>query len=167
MAVDKYAYAYPEDPIVAGLIAQSGTVSGGNSNDVTNSNFTYVASQIGCASPDKDKEFACMQNANASVIIEVYNKYNASTNGGRSLSFSPAPDELTSFSNYTDRQIRGRFAKVPTILSQVDNEGSSLLPFVPTGPNQTAVDSFTRSIATCPDAQGALYVLLSTVVSTG
>ncbi|KAH5352965.1 hypothetical protein HBI29_158760 [Parastagonospora nodorum] len=156
MAVDKYAYAYPEDPIVAGFIAQSGTVSGGNSDDATNSNFTYVASQIGCGSSDKDKEFTCMQNANASVIIEVYNKYNASANGGRSLSFSPAPDELTNFSNYTDRQIRGQFAKVPTILSQVDNEGSSLLPFVPTGPNQTAVDAFTRSIATCPGAEGAL-----------
>jgi hypothetical protein len=167
MAVDKFAYAYPDDPIVAGFIAQSGTVAGGNSNDATHSNFTYVASQIGCASPDKDKEFACMQNANASAIIQVYNKYNASANGGRSLSFSPAPDELTSFSNYTDRQIRGRFARVPTILSQVDNEGASLLPFVPAGPNQTAVDAFTRSIATCPGAQGALYVLLSIIVSTG
>jgi hypothetical protein len=167
MAVDKFAYAYPDDPIVAGFIAQSGTVAGGNSNDATHSNFTYVASQIGCASPDKDKEFACMQNANASAIIQVYNKYNASANGGRSLSFSPAPDELTSFSNYTDRQIRGRFARVPTILSQVDNEGASLLPFVPAGPNQTAVDAFTRSIATCPGAQVALYVLLSIIVSTG
>lgn len=167
MAVDKYAYAYPEDPIVTGFIAQSGTVASGNSNDMTNSNFTYVASQIGCASPDKDKEFTCMQSADASVIIDVYNKYNASVNGGRSLSFNPAPDELTNFANYTDRQIRGRFAKVPTILSQVDNEGASLLPFVPSGPNQTAVDTFTRSIATCPGAQGALYVLLSIIVSRG
>ncbi|KAL5113981.1 hypothetical protein ACEQ8H_008127 [Pleosporales sp. CAS-2024a] len=158
MSVDKYAYAYPEDPIVTGFIAQSGTVSSGNSNDATHSNFSYVASQIGCASSshDKDEEFACMQAANASAIIDVYNKYNSSANGGRPLSFTPAPDDMTSFANYTDRQVRGRFARVPTILAQVDNEGASLLPYIATGPNQTAVDAFTRSISTCPDAQGAL-----------
>ncbi|KAF2828752.1 alpha/beta-hydrolase [Ophiobolus disseminans] len=156
MAVDKYAYAYPEDPIVKGFIAQSGTSSGGNSNDLTYSNFTYVASQVGCSSSRKDEEFACMQKVNASAIIEVYNKYNASANGGQSLAFNPAPDNITSFSNYTDRQLRGRFAKLPTILSQVDNEGASLVPYVPSGPNQTAVNAFTRNIATCPGAQGAL-----------
>ena len=156
MAVDKYAYAYPEDPIVKGFIAQSGTASGGSSSDVTQSNFTYVASKVGCASSNKDDEFACMQEADAKAIIEVYNKYNASANGGRSLSFQPFPDDMTSFSNYTDRQARGRFARLPTLLSQVDNEGASLVPYIPSGPNQTAVDAFTRNIATCPDAQGAL-----------
>lgn len=156
MAVDKYAYAYPEDPIVKGFIAQSGTASGGSSNDITNSNFSYVASQVGCSSSNKDEEFACMQKADAKAIIKVYNEYNASANAGRSLSFQPSPDDITSFSNYTDRQMRGRFARLPTILSQVDNEGASLVPYNPAGPNQTAVDAFTRSISTCPGAQGAL-----------
>lgn len=156
MAVDKYAYAYPEDPIVTGFIAQSGTASGGSSSDSTYSNFTYVASQVGCSSNSKDEEFACMQRVDAKTIIEVYNKYNASANGGRSLSFQPAPDDITSFSNYTDRQLRGQFARLPTILSQVDNEGASLVPYNPAGPNQTVVDAFTRNIATCPGAQGAL-----------
>ena len=156
MAVDKYAYAYPEDPIVKGFIAQSGTSSGGSSSDLTYSNFTYVASQVGCVSANKDEEFACMQKVDANTIIKVYNEYNASANGGRSLSFQPAGDNITSFSNYTDRQLRGRFAKVPTILAQVDNEGASLVPYNPNGPNQTAVDAFTRSIATCPGAKGAL-----------
>ncbi|KAJ8116018.1 hypothetical protein OPT61_g2465 [Boeremia exigua] len=156
MAVDKYAYAYPEDPIVKGFIAQSGTASGGASNDPTNSNFTYLASQVGCSSTQKDEIFSCMQKANATAIIEVLNKYNATANGGRSLSFAPSPDNITSFSNYTDRQLRGRFAKLPTILAQVNNEGASLVAFNPAGPNQTAVDAFTRSIATCPGASGAL-----------
>ncbi len=156
MAVDKYAYAYPEDPIVKGFIAQSGTASGGASNDPTNSNFTYLASQVGCSSINKDEIFSCMQRANATAIIEVLNKYNATANGGRSLSFAPSPDNSTSFSNYTDRQLRGRFAKLPTILSQVDNEGASLVAYNPAGPNQTAVDAFTRNIATCPGARGAL-----------
>lgn len=156
MAVDKYAYAYPEDPIVKGFIAQSGTASGGSSNDPTNSNFTYLASQIGCSSADKDEVFSCMQKANATAIIEVLNKYNATANGGRSLSFNPSPDNVTSFSNYTNRQLRGRFAKLPIILSQVNNEGASLVAYNPAGPNQTVVEAFTRNIATCPGAQGAL-----------
>ncbi|PSN61504.1 alpha/beta-hydrolase [Corynespora cassiicola Philippines] len=157
MAVDKYAYAWPTDPIVKGFIAQSGTASGGSSPDLTGSNFTYVASQLGCASSNKDEEFSCMQNVNASAIIELYNKYNASMNGGRSLSFQPAPDDMTSFANYTDRQSRGLFAQLPTIMSQVDNEGATLVSYTPgSAPNQTAVEAFTRNIATCPGAQGAL-----------
>ncbi|KAH7075741.1 Alpha/Beta hydrolase protein [Paraphoma chrysanthemicola] len=156
MGVDKYAYAWPTDPIVKAFIAQSGTASSGNSNDPINSNFTYVASQLGCSSPSKDEEFACMQKKDATAIIEVYNKYNASANGGRSLSFNPSPDGITSFSNYTDRQVRGLFAKLPIIIAQVDNEGASLVAFSPAGPNQTAVDAFTRNIATCPGAQAAL-----------
>ncbi|KAF2649768.1 alpha/beta-hydrolase [Lophiostoma macrostomum CBS 122681] len=156
MSVDKYNYAYWTDPIVKGFIAQSGTADGIALGDPTGSNFTYVASQVGCVSDGKDDEFACMQKANASDIIAVYNTYNATENGGQSLSFSPTPDNYTSFSNNTDRAARGLFAKLPTILSQVNNEGASLVPYDPAGPNQTAVDAFTRSLATCPIARGAL-----------
>ncbi|OSS52963.1 hypothetical protein B5807_02591 [Epicoccum nigrum] len=156
MAVDKYTYAYPEDPIVRGFIAQSGAAVGGSSSDFAHSNFTYLAGQVGCGQAGDDALFACMQKANASTIISVLNTYNATQNGGRSLSFQPAADNSTSFSNYTDRALRGRFARLPTLFSQVDNEGASLVSYVPTGPNQSAVDAFTRSIATCPQAQGAL-----------
>ncbi|KAF2036120.1 alpha/beta-hydrolase [Setomelanomma holmii] len=156
MGVDKYAYAYATDPIVKGFIAQSGTALSGNSNDPTNSNFTYVAAQLGCMSSNKDEDLACMQKKDAKSIINVYNKYNATSNGGKSLSFNPSLDKVTSFANYTDRQVRGLFARLPTILAQVDNEGASLVVYNPAGPNQTAVDAFTRSISTCPIAQGAL-----------
>jgi carboxylesterase type B len=130
-----------------------------NQVDPTGSNFTYVAAQVGCTSSDKDQEFACMQSANASAIIAVYNKYNATLNGGLGLSFQPAPDNMTDFSNYADRRARGLFAKVPTVYSSVDNEGASLVAYNPAGPNQTAVDALTRNIATCPGAAAALYVL--------
>ncbi|KAF2638735.1 alpha/beta-hydrolase [Massarina eburnea CBS 473.64] len=156
MAVDKYTYAYPTDPIVRGFIVQSGAATGGSFLDPTGSNFTYVASQVGCSQTDKDEQFACMQGVDAMIIIDVYNKYNASANGGQSLSFQPGPDNQTSFANYPDLQARGLFARVPTVYQQVDNEGSSLVAYVPSGPNQTAVDAFTRSISTCPQAKAAL-----------
>jgi hypothetical protein len=160
-AVDKYNYAYPNDPLVKGFIVQSGTSSMANQIDPTGSNFTYVASQVGCTSSDKDEEFLCMQSADAGTIIAVYNKYNATLNGNLGLSFQPAPDNMTDFSNYADRRSRGLFSKVPTVYSSVDNEGASLVAYKPAGPNQTAVDALTRSIATCPGAAAALYVLIT------
>jgi len=132
-----------------------------NQIDPTGSNFTYVASQVGCTSSDKDEEFVCMQSVDAGTIIAVYNKYNATLNGGLGLSFQPAPDNMTDFSNYADRRLRGLFSKVPTVYSSVDNEGASLVAYNPAGPNQTAVDALTRSIATCPGEAAALYVFLT------
>lgn len=111
-SVDKYAYAWPDDPIVHGLIADSGVASllGKSASDT--SNFTYVAQQVGCKQQDPDQSFACMQKANAQDIISVLNKYNASVNGGRSLSFVPAGDNETSFDSYTAIRSEGKFARV-------------------------------------------------------
>lgn len=159
-SVDMYTYAYPYDPLVRGFIAQSGLAdSSTRTFDPSGRNFTYVASQVGCdASASADDILSCMQSAPASSIIEVYNKYNASQNNGATLSFGPIPDDETVFSNYTDRQARGLFARLPMIISQTNNEGSSLLPYSPSGPagGQAAVDQFTRGIATCPASRGAL-----------
>lgn len=156
-SVDYYNYAYPNDPIVAGFIAQSGVASNGGAPDPTGSNFTFVASSVGCGNlTDKDAVFECMQRADATALIEVYNGYNATLNGGRSLSFQTRADNQTRFSNYTDLQNRGLFARVPTIYSSTNNEGSSLLSYNPAGVNQTAVDAFTLSFTTCPGATASV-----------
>lgn len=114
-SVDKYAYAWPDDPIVHGLIADSGVASllGKSASDT--SNFTYVAQQVGCTQNDPNQSFTCMQKANALDIISVLNKYNATTNGGRSLSFIPVGDNETSFDNYTEIRSEGKFARVVRI----------------------------------------------------
>lgn len=156
-SVDYYNYAYPNDPLVAGFIAQSGVASNGGAYDPAGSNFTFVASAVGCGnSTDKDAVFECMQKANASALIEVYNKYNSTLNGGKSLSFQTVADNQTRFSNYSDLQRRGLFARVPTIYASTNNEGSSLLPYNPAGVNQTAVDAFTLSFTTCPGAKASV-----------
>ena len=157
MSVDKYAYAWKTDPLVYGLISQSGLADSSiGVSDPEGTNFTYVASKVGCTGGDKDDILACMQSANATDIIDVLDTYNATENGGSSLSFTPSPDNQPSFSNYTDLQNRGLFAHLPTIISSVNNEGSSLITYVPGQvPNQTAVDAITRSLSTCPGARGA------------
>ena len=110
-STDFFAYAWYNDPLVAGFIVQSGAV--GN-RQVTysdgTSNFSYVAEQVGCGNHDKDKELACMQNADAKTILEVYERYNATTNGGKSLGFGASVDEETIFSNWTERRERGLVA---------------------------------------------------------
>ncbi|KAB2575178.1 Acetylcholinesterase [Lasiodiplodia theobromae] len=160
MSVDKYAYAYPTDPLVSGFIAQSGLADSGLTKiDAAGTNFTYVAEQIGCSTTtaSDDEVLACMQQADAADIIAVLNTYNATANGGRALSFTPAADGLTNFADYEERQEQGLFAHVPTLIAQVDNEGATLvsLPEGDAAPNQSAVDAITRNLATCPGARGA------------
>jgi carboxylesterase type B len=146
--------AWADDPIVAGFAADSGT-AGLLGAPPTTTNFTYVAQQVGCAQTDKDDQFACMQSADATAIISVLNTYNSSFNGGKSLSFTPAADDETSFGNYTDLAVRGKFARRPMIVGNNDNEGASLLPYRPDNINQTAFAAFTNASMDCPAARTA------------
>ncbi len=111
-SVDKYAYAWPDDPIVQGLIMDSGVATLIGKSAADTSNFTYVAGQVGCMQPDEDTMFACMQQKNGTEIIEVLNKYNASKNGGKSLGFTPAGDNETNWDSYTQLQAQGKFARL-------------------------------------------------------
>lgn len=159
-SVDFYTYAYPDDPLVAGFIAQSGVANAGVGNggvyDPSGSNFTFVANSVGCNnSTDKDAVFECMQKVNATALIEVYNEYNSTLNGGKSLSFTTQADNQTRYSNYTDLQTRGLFARKPTIYSSCNNEGATLVTYDPAGVNQTAADRITLSLATCPGASAS------------
>ena len=158
-AVDKYSYAYADDPLVTGFIAQSsmGDSSIGAAIDPSGSNFTYVAEALGC-SGDQEEIFSCMQELPASNIIGIYNKYNASSNGGRSLSFAPKADNITSFANYTDLQVRGQFARLPILIAQVNNEAASLVAYNASdldGPSEAAVDAASCGLATIPGERGA------------
>lgn len=135
-SVDKYAYAWPDNPLGQGLIADSGVAGLLGQSAADTSNFTYVARQVGCAQDDPDESFACMQRADAEDIIAVLNTYNASENGGRSLSFVPAGDNETSFTNYTDMESEAKFARLVSGLTSqailpphehvIDSDGSSL-----------------------------------------
>lgn len=123
-------------------------------NTPTTTNFTYVAEQVGCRQADKDEQFTCVQSRDAGEIISILNHYNASANGGQALSFGPTADNETSFSNYTDLQVRGKFARLPLLVGSNNNEGATLLSFVPQ-PNATAIATFTEGSFTCPAATAA------------
>ncbi|KAI1333579.1 Alpha/Beta hydrolase protein [Xylariaceae sp. FL0016] len=117
-SVNYYGYAYPEDPIVAGLIADSGgstVFSTGNT-----SYFTAVAAAAGCGDLDAEAELECMQGLDATTLQAV-----ASNTTG--VSFGPSADNVTVFANNTERAEQGLVANVPAIIGTNSREGSGFV----------------------------------------
>jgi carboxylesterase type B len=103
-AANSYGYANPDDPIVAGIIAQSGTTSQLNSPNTTA--FTILAKQFGCDGLSAEEELTCMQQADNTKL------HNVIRNGTNVPRFSPVADGVTLFANNTARLEEGLVAKV-------------------------------------------------------
>jgi acetylcholinesterase len=149
-SVDFYNFAYPSDPIVAGLIQDSGTaLLPQGTQDPVRSNFSFVAHHVGCSKLNAGSELACMQKVPFETIEAFLKGYsdNATQPG---LSFSPVVDNTTIFVNYTARALAGKFTKVPAILGNNANEGRSLVAYNPSGPNLTAARIVTLDVFQCP-----------------
>ncbi|KAF7528225.1 hypothetical protein G7054_g10223 [Neopestalotiopsis clavispora] len=142
-SVNYYGYAYPEDPIVRGLIADSGG-SSVFTTDPSHSNFTSVATAAGCVDEDPEAELACMQSLDAATLQAAY----ASTTGA---SFGPVVDNRTVFVNNTERAVAGLVAPVPAIIGTNSREGSGFvaLPANGTAPSEDEITAGTMFIA-CP-----------------
>lgn len=115
VSVDYYNFAYPEDPIVSSLIMDSGTallpLSTVGINDITHSNFTFVAGQLGCGNLSPDAEISCMRNVSETSIEGFLETYG--DNGTQPpISFIPIIDNRTRFANYTARALAKDFAHI-------------------------------------------------------
>ncbi|KIW10075.1 hypothetical protein PV08_11035 [Exophiala spinifera] len=154
-SVDKYAYAWADDPIVQGLIADSGVAGLLGTSASDTSNFTYIAQQLNCTQKDVDDQFTCVQQKNATDIINILDNYNATKNGGKSLSFVPTGDNETSWSSYKDLEAKGKFAKIPFLTGNNNNEFATLVAFNPNGPNETLVQQLTNASMACPAGDAA------------
>ncbi|PVH68546.1 chlorogenic acid esterase precursor [Cadophora sp. DSE1049] len=144
ISVDYYNYAYHTDPIVSAFMMDSGTALtppaiGGKSN------FTFVASKVGCGNLTASDEVDCMRNLNATVIQNFIGNYS----GTPKLTFYPTPDEKVFFANYTERAEKGFMADIPAIIGTNANEGTAMVPFNPNGINETLVPSMTMSHFFC------------------
>ncbi|KAH7192829.1 Alpha/Beta hydrolase protein [Fusarium flagelliforme] len=130
-SVGMYGYAYPKDLIVKGLISDSGSPSMlvktlGNYTD-----FDTIATKVGCK---EGKQLECMQKVDASTLQKVYSE----TTG---VSFTPVGDNVTAFSNTTDRLARGLVTRVPWIFGNNANEGAGFGAYNESGQSaaQTAI----------------------------
>lgn len=109
MSSSVYGYAYPDDPIVAATISDSGAASPSNlgrqpGNYTT---FSTLASLVGCGglTGNASAELECVQRVDANTLQDFVSNTS-------SLSFTPVLDNVTSFSNTTDRIAQGLLAKI-------------------------------------------------------
>ncbi|KAJ4247847.1 hypothetical protein NW762_013056 [Fusarium torreyae] len=116
-SVGMYGYSYPKDLIVKGLISDSGSPSMLSKIAGNHSDFDTLASKVGCKDSTGRKQLKCMQKVDASVLQKVYSETST-------ISFTPVGDNVTAFSNTTDRLARGLVTKVPWIFGNNANEGA-------------------------------------------
>lgn len=145
-ATDYHNFAFWEDPIANGFFSQSGSAYLGiGSADKTNSNFTYVAKQVGCDFPSNGTaELECMRKVPFQDISAAVER------SFGLISFYPLPDEKVVFSNYTDRYAQGKISDRPAIFSTTENEGTIVVPFNRSGINEAAATQVTQSLFLCP-----------------
>ncbi|EAQ83502.1 hypothetical protein CHGG_09906 [Chaetomium globosum CBS 148.51] len=155
-----YSYIYRTDPIANSVILDSGNeFIDILSHNPTHSNFTYVASQLGCGNLPPAAELTCMRKNNNNVsatainaLIETY------TDAGRTppVFFSPSIDDgATVFANYSARAQAGHIARLPALIGSNAQDGVSFVPYDPQGVDQTLADEMTAVFFFCPSYQAA------------
>jgi carboxylesterase type B len=150
IAIDWLSFAFPQDPIVQGLIMDSGTAlfpqSATMTNDTVQVNFAEVGAQLGCT--PGTSQLDCMHGL-AAQDIENLLAANITI-----PAFLPVPDERVVFSNYTSRYAMGAFARIPAVIGTTQHEFNAIVPDVPGFPfNQTQVDALTNTSFICTAAQ--------------
>lgn len=118
-SVDFYSYAWTSDPIVAGFIAQSGTVEVVPPNNASTSEALWfnASSLLGCgdASSNATEVLRCMRTKDVNDIATVISGL---------PNFIPTIDEEVVFSDYLTRSLAGNFIKKPMLIGHNDNEAS-------------------------------------------
>jgi len=155
MSADDYNFAYPDDPIVSGLIMHSGTSTlNFVFPDYEQTNFTYVAQHFGCVECDAKAELDCLRKVNASSIFSFLEAYLANASSGP-VAFSPVVDNRLLFENYTARALAGNYSRVPALIGNTADEGNSfVLPYNATyGPPRVEADATTVGFFMCPTIQ--------------
>ncbi|KAL7905855.1 Alpha/Beta hydrolase protein [Trichoderma velutinum] len=156
-AVDSWAYAYEQDPIVSGIIAHSGNAFSFPFNTATTveDNWNTIVAGVNCT--NEEDQLACVRQVDWQNILAISETIRPlpSDNFLRTIShFAPFPDDEVVFSDYINRTTAGRFAKVPIMLGNTDNEDGfyRLVPFAQTGllPTSQDVTEFLLESFTCP-----------------
>ncbi|CCG84624.1 protein of unknown function [Taphrina deformans PYCC 5710] len=162
-SIGAYPYTYEFDPIVKGLIMQSGseylmaTEAVSNTTAATEG-WNYMAARAGCAYNSTTnsttdtmaaaRQLTCLQALDFTVIQRVVSNYTLS-----GTAFAPRPNNISVFNGagYTARAAQGRFAKLPVLIGNNDNEGTILTALSP----GISPDLITKYGFTCPAASVA------------
>ncbi|EME40266.1 hypothetical protein DOTSEDRAFT_179278 [Dothistroma septosporum NZE10] len=151
VSVDYYGYAYPSDPIVKGLIMESGTAFLTLLGDPTGTNFTYVATQLGYTGSATDsRSILSYMRSLPAYRIETFVANYSDSGASPSLNFRPIPDNRSVFANYTERALVGHLAHIPAIIGTNAQDGVPFAPYSLKGPSTSFVDTLTLLGFICP-----------------
>lgn len=121
-SVDHYAYAHAKDPIVSGLIMESGVAGFGKPLPKDNvKNILTVADKLGCVTKDVSpkKVLRCLQKQDVKALLKVVQ------DGWAASPFQPSVDNITGFPDYPARSKAGNFAQLPVLTGSNDNEAGT------------------------------------------
>lgn len=162
VAADMLIYAFPQDPIVKGLILQSGSAAifrnlGETDTQGAAGLWSRTAAGLGCTGDDATV-LACMRSKPAADLLNA--QFPPMTGTTMQMvpmaAFVPTIDNVTVFGDYLTRT---NFSKVPILIGNNDNEGgiSQALATANTGVTPAATINTTAldAIFTCPSAQRA------------
>lgn len=110
-SVDLYSYAWVDDPIVNGFIAQSGTafLRIGNTDPTDYSSWYNVSQALGCGGAEVGEQTVqCVRGRDAADIINVVG---TQAGGGLPSAFVPVADGKVVFADVRNRSAEGRFIK--------------------------------------------------------
>lgn len=115
LAIDAWAYGYKDDPIVTGMISQSGTIFSFplNTPQLAEKHWYTAANMVGCGSDGDVMD--CMRSKNATELKEAAASIPPPPNTSPARSqpiFQPVPDGDVMFDNYKDLASQGKFARV-------------------------------------------------------
>lgn len=130
-SVDFWPYAWAKDPIVAGLIAQSGTAIGLPGNVANDDVWWAISKGVGCGekSGGIPKSLQCMRQKPALELMsdKGIGQVGAAGKYSTIVTFWPVVDERTVFSDIWDREAKGQYAKIPLITGDAAAEGNIII----------------------------------------
>ena len=157
-SIDFYSYAWVDDPIIIGLVMESGTTGlGVYSKNESATSWYNVTSTLGCgdATSNPDSLLACMRTKDTTEISDAIPLSNS---GYGAAAFWPTADEMIVFSDYSARSAAGKFIKVPLLIGNNNYEAgffktiaSIYNDYLP----ETAWDALTNYSFSCPAANRA------------
>ena len=162
-----YSFAYPNDPIIAGIVTMSGQPETNLRDD--GSAWKQAATHTNCRnSTYPNTELECMKalpprTLKRAVSYSNIIEYGALTGG------SPTVDNITVFSPaaYVELGINGSFAKTPMWASHTLNEGDNTTPFNASDPknpiNYTVSALITLAAFHCPTVLATGYRVANSV----
>jgi carboxylesterase type B len=156
--VDFYSYAWTSDPIVKGLILQSGSTGlRAYPKEDSAAAWYNVTSTLGCGD----------SASNTSVVLECIRRQTTEdiqkaiplqVVPGGSAAFWPTIDETVVFSDYPALAAAGKFIKVPLLIGNTDNEAGffkAIGTILGVHESEIFWDQFNLATFVCPSATRA------------